>query len=729
MNGTIQLRKESASQGGSRPRLSITPDVSPDGLGDASASVGAADPAVSHLRAVQHLLSLQKPDGGWEGEMVWNTIILSQYVIVQRAVGRKIPEATVREMIKHYRVTRTKEGGWGMHGESPPYVFFTALAYVALRLLGVSKDDPLCADARAWLHAQPGGVLHIPHWGKFWLSMCGLYGYEGVNPFPPEVFLLPRSIPIAPANYYNHTRYIYLGIATLYGQRFLIDLGPLRDELREELYTQPFEGIDFFRYRHEIASSDLYVRPSAALRAAYDALHRYERRPIKRLRERALRFCLDRILYEMRNSAHQGVSPVNGLLNCLAIFAADPHHPDLDKSLAGMEAWKWQDEAEGIRYCGARSNTWDTALAVQALCAAPRSVLARAEVRDSLRRAYRHLVGLQMTEELPEHERENRSPIRGGFCFSDGVHKWAVSDCTAEAVTALLALHHEGGPVPQEERIADARLVEAARFILLRQNRDGGFGSYEARRAGGILEQINPSEMYGSCMTERSYLECTASCVRGLKHLSDHLRTSPEAERQRGLIANMDAAIQTGLARLRRGQLPDGSYPGFWGINFTYGIFHAVEALRDTGASVHDPAVNRAGAWLLGKQRADGGWGEHYSSCLDGHYVEHPQSQVVMTSWALIALRLASEPRNQDGQTRDAAVRAARFLAAVQLPDGSFPQQAQNGVFFGTAMLDYRLYKSYFPVWALGRYLTMDGEHVDVVPSPPARADLAPASP
>jgi hypothetical protein len=27
-----------------------------------------------------------------------------------------------------------------------------------------------------------------------------------------------------------------------------------------------------------------------------------------------------------------------------------------------------------------------------------------------------------------------------------------------------------------------------------------------------------------------------------------------------------------------------------------------------------------------------------------------------------------------------------------------------NGVFFGSAMLDYRLYQSYFPTWALSRH-------------------------
>ena len=32
-----------------------------------------------------------------------------------------------------------------------------------------------------------------------------------------------------------------------------------------------------------------------------------------------------------------------------------------------------------------------------------------------------------------------------------------------------------------------------------------------------------------------------------------------------------------------------------------------------------------------------------------------------------------------------------------------YPEQAVAGVFFGTAMLHYRLYKAYFPAWALAR--------------------------
>ena len=413
-----------------------------------SPAVSPAASSDSYQRAVQHLLSQQKPDGGWEGEMVWNSMILSQYIIVQKAVGRTIPKDTARQMIRHYEVTRTPDGVWGMHGESEGYVFFTALAYVALRILGVPKDDPLVATARAWLHRQPDGVLAIPTWGKLWLSMCDLYSYDGVNPFPPELFILPEWLPIQPVHFYCHTRYIYMALAYLYGKRFVLDLGPLRDELRAELYVKPYSSLPFARFRHEVARTDLYVQPSPVLRAGYDLLYAYEKRPIRPLRQRALAFCFDRILFEQRASRYQGLSPVNALLNILALYSHSPHHPDLQPSLDGVEAWKWQDEHEGIRYCGARSNTWDTAFAVQALTCGPVSAQTSPQVTKSLQAAYKHLTSLQLQTELAGHQHEHRDSILGGFCFSDGQHRWPVSDCTAEAMTALFALH---GPVSAQD--------------------------------------------------------------------------------------------------------------------------------------------------------------------------------------------------------------------------------------------------------------------------------------
>src|SRR5262249_8610292 len=157
-------------------------------------------------------------------------------IMLRAFLRRTIPQHERARMIRHFEHTRRADGGWGLHTESPSYVFVTTLSYVALRLLGLAADAPLTSAARTWLHAQPGGVLGIPSWGKFWLAMAGLYGYDGMNPFPPELFLLPRNAPVHPNQLYCHTRYIYLAICFLYGSRFSADLGPIAQELRQELY-------------------------------------------------------------------------------------------------------------------------------------------------------------------------------------------------------------------------------------------------------------------------------------------------------------------------------------------------------------------------------------------------------------------------------------------------------------------------------------------------------------
>jgi squalene/oxidosqualene cyclase-like protein len=653
--------------------------------GGAGVAAGASPGSAAVERALDGLLALQRDDGCWEGEMVWNTMILSQYVIVRTVVGRPIrDEATQAGIRRHFALSQRPDGSFGMHPESPGYVFFTTLAYVALRLLGVGPSDAVAAAARGWLRAQPGGVLSIPTWGKYWLSFLGLHEWSGTNPIPPELFLLPASAPVHPDRYYCHTRNIYAALAYLYGVRFRVDLGALGEALRDELYDAPYASIRFAAHRHDVARSDLHVAPGGGVRLAQEAFRASERLQRGTLRRRALDECLERILYEQRHSRYQAISPVNGLLDCLVLFHVSPDHPELGPSLDGVEAWRWQDDAEGVRFCGARSNTWDTAFAIQAILAAPR-LPARAV--EPLRRAYRYLVSVQQRQELPAGRGAHRDAALGGFCFSDGQHRWPVSDCTAEALCALLACHDRPGLIPAAQRIDAEGLGQAAAFILSRQNDDGGFGTYERRRGGALLERLNPTEMYGQCMTERSYLECTSSAVSALCHLGEaEPGLLPERGRQ---------AIGRAVAFLRRSQRRDGSFAGFWGINFTYGAFHALRALRAAGLPPRDPLFASAGAWLASVQKDDGGWGEHYRGCLEDRYVAHPQSQAVMTSWALLAL--AEVP----GADRSVIARGLAWLSRYQADPARFPD-AVNGVFFGAAMLDYRLYKHYFPLWALG---------------------------
>ena len=83
-----------------------------------------------------------------------------------------------------------------------------------------------------------------------------------------------------------------------------------------------------------------------------------------------------------------------------------------------------------------------------------------------------------------------------------------------------------------------------------------------------------------------------------------------------------------------------------------------------------------------------------------------------MTAWALLALMEVLPP------DAEPITRGVAWLIARQQPDGSWPDGAVNGVFFGSAMLAYCLYGSYFPTWALARYATLTGGSPIGAPSP-----------
>jgi lanosterol synthase len=334
------------------------------------------------------------------------------------------------------------------------------------------------------------------------------------------------------------------------------------------------------------------------VRLAADLLARYERHPVRALRAAAVRRCLARLTAELEASAGQGVSPVSALLACLAQACTGAPRDAVRQAVDRLDAWRWEDQDGGLRIAGARSASWDTAFAVRALLCAP----ATPQVRAAIGGGYRWLAGAQASEELPQRLRQGRDAVLGGWSFSDGAHRWPVSDCTAEALSAVLMVHRRAdlheciGP-----RLPDTRLYQAVEFILSRQNPDHGFGTYERTRGPGLLEKLNPTEMYAGCMTDFSHPEPTASCVAALARFRhDYPRYQPR---------RVDHAIRRGIRYLRSCQRPDGSYQGSWGINFTYAACFVTEALLAAGVPASDPAISGAVSWLRRHQKPDGGWG------------------------------------------------------------------------------------------------------------------------
>ena len=111
--------------------------------------------------------------------------------------------------------------------------------------------------------------------------------------------------------------------------------------------------------------------------------------------------------------------------------------------------------------------------------------------------------------------------------------------------------------------------------------------------------------------------------------------------------------------------------------------------------------VERALAWLRSVQNADGGWGECLESYKNRALMGKGRSTASQTAWALMGL-LAYLPRE------DAAIkRGIAWLVAQQNAAGSWDEAEYTGTGFPNHFyLRYNMYRHYFPLMALGRYIT-----------------------
>ncbi len=635
-------------------------------------------PAIS--LGLEVLAKTQHPTGSWKGDYGGPLFLLPVYVFGLEMMGRS-PEPEVRDgFIQHLRVHQNKDGGWGLDIESPSLVFTSVLNYVAMRLMGVAEDDPALKRARAWFLPYGGGLASAS-WGKFFLAMLGLYEYDGLQPLPPELWILPKSLPIHASRMWCHARMVYLPMSWMYGKRVRAKERPLLAAIRSEIYGEPYATIDWAAARDRVAVTDAYTPHSWVLQLAHPVMNAYEKLAPKAIRERALDEALFQIHGEDEATHFVCIGPINKVLNMVVRHLEDPDGPAVKAHLERLPEYLFRAK-DGVKVNGYNSSElWDTTFAVQAIAATGQAE----SCRPMLAEAARFIEANQLIEEVPDRERIYRHQSKGGWPFSTRAHSWPIADCTAEGLKASLALEKLG-----LNQVSSARLEEAVEVILSLQNRDGGWATYELQRSPAWLELFNPSDVFGGIMVDYSYVECTSSCVQALA-----------AWQQQGTgkrSAEIDEAIRSGVAFIRRTQREDGGWEGSWGVCFTYGTWFGVTGLVAGGVQPGDPALKRAAAFLAAHQREDGAWSETIESCRRRTWVEGETGHAVNTSWALLALAAAGEKSSRT------AKKGLAWLRARQGPDGRWPEEPIAGVFNKSCAIHYDAYLRVFPVWALGVY-------------------------
>jgi squalene-hopene/tetraprenyl-beta-curcumene cyclase len=607
-------------------------------------------------RSAQALAELQKPEGYWCGDLLADTTLESDYVLLQLwlyppagGVWNPPTAERIRKARAAILARQQAGGGFDIYPGGPADVSASIKAYTALKLAGLSPEaDPMRRLRNTILDL--GGIQAGNSYVKINLSLFGLYPRASVPTVPPELVLLPGNILYEMSSW---TRAIVVPLSVVQAVGGTRPVPP-----GFHLHELALEGRSFDLPRGN--------RMSRVFNHIDRALKIWQRRGPREVQRSAVRAAEKWMLDHTRYSEGIGAIYPSMMYLVMALDALGypRDHPDLMDALRQFENL-FTERADDLYFQPCFSPVWDTAYAAFGLGEfgqAPPGRLSRA-AGWLVRREVRHKGDWSVKR--PELE-------PSGWAFEFANEHYPDIDDTA---MVLLALEHAQSPDREAQARCEAR---AQNWLIHMQSRDGGWAAFDVDNDWAILNRVPFADH--NAMLDPTCPDITGRVLEALSR-----RHAPEARE----------SIRLGVQYLLRTQERDGSWYGRWGVNYLYGTFLALRGLRASGESGVEPAIERAARWVLAVQNSDGGWGESCASYTRDEFVAAP-STPSQTAWGLLAAMAAGD------RSSAAFERGVRYLVDSQRPDGEWNETAATGTGFPNVFyLRYTLYRNYFPLLAL----------------------------
>lgn len=624
---------------------------------------GASLPSQEELqraisRAQARFLEEQSPEGWWWYELESNVTITAEYLMLFRFMGISDPSKE-KKMVRYILDQQREDGTWGIYYGAPGCVSTTTEAYFALKMAGVSPDDPALAKAREFIWDM-GGIEATRIFTRIFLALFGQYPWRRLPSLPVEIILLPGWFPFSVYDFSSWARATLIPISILLEKRPTVELpkGQGVEELKRQDLTPPHPKVGLLSWEKAFQVLDRILKSLENV-----PLRPFKNKAIKEVEKWILR-------HQEPTGDWAGIQPamVNSLL-ALSTLGYPLDHPVIKKGLEALERFTIE-EPDQLRLQSCISPVWDTPLTCIALLDSglPKD-------HPAFIKATEWLLARQIMVE-GDWKVKNPKLEPGGWAFEFNNNWYPDVDDTAVVLMALKRMWMDGDP------IQDERIQKGINWALGMQSRNGGWGAFDVNNDKEILNKIPWADL------EANLDPPTADLTGRVLELMGHF----------GMDKGHPAA-KAGIRFLRKVQEPDGCWWGRWGVNYIYGTWCVLCGLAAIGEDMNKPYIRKAVKWLKDHQNWDGGWGETCETYRRPELRGTGPSTASQTAWALMALMSAGESFSPE------VIRGIKYLLAQQEEDGTWPEPYFTGTGFPKYfMIRYHNYRNCFPLMALGRF-------------------------